>query len=407
MRDTQPETGSGGARTSLDKLSDFSLVAGGPLYRLLRRARLSGGSLEGVRRRIVVMVLLMWVPLLILSVAEGHAWGAGVALPFLQDIETHLRILVAVPLLIAAEVMVHRSLLPIVRAFPGNGLLRADARPQFDAAIDSALRLRNSAVIELLLIAFVYTVALPFVWRDQLAMQVNSWYATVANGELQPTYAGWWLGLVCMPIIQFLMLRWFFRIFIWARFLRQVARTRLDLEPTHPDGTAGLLFLARSGRAYRLLLLAVGAMLSGTIANRIFHAGAMLPQFKVEIVGIVAVFVFIVLGPLVVFYPQLRAARRRGMMEYGTLGQSYAREFNAKWVRGPNPAGEPLLGSPDIQSLADLRNGFEVVQGIRLVPFTMKNVTSLAATMLLPVAPLLLTMISVEQLIDRLLKALF
>ena len=262
-------------------------------------------------------------------------------------------------------------------------------------------------VIELLLIAFVYAVALPFVWRDQLAMNVNSWYATVANGQLQPTYAGWWLGLVCMPIIQFLMLRWFFRIFIWARFLWQVARTRLDLQPTHPDGTAGLLFLARSGRAYRLLLLAVGTMLSGTIANRIFHAGAMLPQFKVEIVGIVAVFVFIVLGPLVVFYPLLRAARRSGMMEYGTLGQSYAREFNEKWFGGPRPAGEQLLGSPDIQSLADLRNGFEVVQGIRLVPFTMKNVTSLAATMLLPVAPLLLTMISVEQLIDRLLKALF
>ena len=200
----------------------------------------------------------MWVPLLILSVAEGHAWGAGVALPFLQDIEAHLRMLVAVPLLIAAEVMVHRSLLPIVRAFPGNGLVRADALPLFDAAIDSALRLRNSVVIELLLIAFVYAVALPFVWRDQLAMNVNSWYATVANGKLQPTYAGWWLGLVCMPIIQFLMLRWFFRIFIWARFLWQVARMRLDLQPTHPDGTAGLLFLARSGRAYRLLLLAVG-----------------------------------------------------------------------------------------------------------------------------------------------------
>ena len=36
----------------------------------------------------------------------------------------------------------------------------------------------------------------------------------------------------------------------------------------------------------------------------------------------------------------------------------------------------------------------------------MKTVTSLAAVILLPVAPLVLTMISVEQLIDRVLKAL-
>ena len=88
----------------------------------------------------------------------------------------------------------------------------------------------------------------------------------------------------------------------------------------------------------------------------------------------------LVLGPLVAFYPQLRAARRRGMIEYGTLGQAYAREFNRKWIRGSPPADEPLLGSADFQSLADLHNGFEVVRGIRLVPFTTKNVTSLAAT---------------------------
>jgi hypothetical protein len=113
-----------------------------------------------------------------------------------------------------------------------------------------------------------------------------------------------------------------------------------------------------------------------------------------------------VFGPLVVFYPQLRAARRQGMIDYGTLGQSYAREFNRKWLRGRLPDDEPFLGSGDFQSLADLHNGFEVVRGIRLVPFTMKNVTSLAAMVLLPVAPLVLTMFSVEQLIDRLLKAL-
>jgi hypothetical protein len=120
----------------------------------------------------------------------------------------------------------------------------------------------------------------------------------------------------------------------------------------------------------------------------------------------VAVFVFMVLGPLIAFYPQLRATRREGMMAYGTLGQAYAREFNRKWLRGRLPGDEPLLGSADFQSLADLHNGFQVVRGIRLVPFTMKNVTSLAAILLLPVAPLVLTMISVEQLIDRLLKTL-
>ena len=117
--------------------------------------------------------------------------------------------------------------------------------------------------------------------------------------------------------------------------------------------------------------------------------------------------VFVVLGPLLVFTPQLRVARRKGMEEYGSLGQRYAREFYGKWVRGGRPAEEPLLGSADIQSLADLRNGYQLIEDIRLTPFGMKNVTSLAATMLLPAAPLLLTILSVEQMIDRVLKALF
>jgi hypothetical protein len=294
----------------------------------------------------------------------------------------------------------------IVRAFVARGLIPDAARPQFEAAIASARRLRNSVVPELLLIAFVYGVGMPFVWRDQLALNVTSWFATVAGGQLQPSLAGWWVALVSMPVIQFLVVRWYFRFFIWARFLWQVSRIRLNLEPTHPDGTAGLHFLVRTGRAYYLVLLALGTVLAGMMANRIFYEGARLLDFKVEILGTVGLLVFVVLGPLLVFTPQLRAARHKGMEEYGGLGQQYAREFDRKWIRGGRLADETPLGSADIQSLADLRNGYLVVEGIRLTPFTMKNVITLAVVMLLPIAPLLLTTFSVEELLDRVLKVL-
>ena len=75
-------------------------------------------------------------------------------------------------------------------------------------------------------------------------------------------------------------------------------------------------------------------------------------------------------------------------------------------IGGGEPAGEPLLGSADIQSLADLRNSFMVVEGIRMAPFTMRNVLELTVITLLPIAPLLLTTFSVEQLFDRVLKVL-
>ena len=56
--------------------------------------------------------------------------------------------------------------------------------------------------------------------------------------------------------------------------------------------------------------------------------------------------------------------------------------------------------------MADLHNGYTLVRNIQLAPVTIKNLTTVAAYVLLPVAPLLLTTFSVEQLVDRVLKAL-
>jgi len=236
---------------------------------------------------------------------------------------------------------------------------------------------------------------------------VTSWYGVPADGRLQPSVAGWWLGIVSLPFFQFILLRWYFRLFIWARFLWQVSRIDLRLVPTHPDRAGGLGFLGSLSYAFTPVLLAQGVLLSGMIANKIFFAGATLPEFKLDLVGVVAPMVLAVLGPLLVFGPKLEAAKRAGLREYGTLAQRYVREFDDKWLRGGAPAGEPLVGSGDIQSLADLGNSFEVVKGMRPVPFTLQTVLQLAVTTLVPVVPLTLTMISLEQLVERLLKVVF
>lgn len=114
-----------------------------------------------------------------------------------------------------------------------------------------------------------------------------------------------------------------------------------------------------------------------------------------------------VLGPLVVFAPRLAAAKRAGLREYGALGQRYVCEFDQKWLRGGAPADEPLVGSGDIQSLADLANSFDVVNGMRLAPFRLQTVLHLAVVTLLPVAPLLLTMFSLSDLLERSLRVVF
>jgi hypothetical protein len=395
------------SENSLRERQDFSLVLGGPLFQLWRRVHLCGDALELLRRRVVVVVLIAWLPLFAVSFWEGHGWGRNVRMPFLQDLDVQVRFLLALPLLVVAELIVHQRIRPVVGQFVERGLIPEAARGKFDAAITSALRWRNSIVAEVVLIAVVYGVGVLFLWRKQMALEVASWYGVTTNGKLQPSLAGWWFGCVSLPLFQFLLLRWYYRLVIWAQFLWQVSRIKLNLLPTHPDRSAGLGFLAGVSYAFAPLLLAQGALLAGMIANRIFFTGARLPDFKVELIGLVAVMLFAVLGPLLVFAPSLERAKRTGLREYGALAQRYVREFEQKWLHGGAPVGEPLVGSADIQSLADLGNSFEVVKGMRWMPFTTQTVLQLVVATLLPVVPLMLTMVSLEELLDRLLKMIF
>jgi hypothetical protein len=386
---------------------DFSLVLGGPLYQLLRRARLTDDALMLQRRRIVVISLLAWLPLLVLAALGGRLVGGDVAVPFLMDVDVHVKFLVVIPLLVAAELVVHQRMRAVLAVFRDRNLIPVGAESRLEATVASAYRLRNSVLAEVLLIAFVYVVGITLVWRHYGALDAATWYATPTGDGTRLTLAGVWYGYVSLPVFQFLLCRWYYRIFIWSRLLWQVSRIELNLVPTHPDRVGGLGFLAATTYAFIPLLMAHGALLAGNVANQIFHVGASLTQYRLEVLLLVILMLILVVGPLMVFAPQLAQARRVGLREYGTLAQGYVRNFDRKWLRGGADDGEPLLGSGDIQSLADLGNSFAVIQDMRIVPVTTQAMLQLMAATVAPVVPLALTLMPLEELIKKLFGILF
>ena len=130
----------------LDDHPDFSLVLGGPLFQLFRRAHLSGDTLELLRRRVLIIASVAWLPLLLLSALEGHALDGALKIPFLYDIEAHVRFLITVPVLIFAELVVHQRIRAAVRQFVERGIVTPELRAKFDAAIESTMRARNSVI---------------------------------------------------------------------------------------------------------------------------------------------------------------------------------------------------------------------------------------------------------------------
>ena len=179
---------------------EFSLVLGGPLFQLFRRAHLTDDVLMMVRQRIIVIALLAWLPLLLLSGLEGNLWRGSTGVPFLFDIETHVRFLVALPLLIVAELVVHRRMRPLLKQFLERNMIPANAMARFEAAVASAFRLRNSVLAEMLLIAFVYGVGVLVVWRQYIALDTATWYATPSATGSQFSLAGMWFAYVSVPI---------------------------------------------------------------------------------------------------------------------------------------------------------------------------------------------------------------
>src|SRR6204780_1221346 len=330
-----------GARALLQEPPDFSLVLGGPLFQMFRRSHLTGPALELLRRRVIFFWFLCWVPLAILSLVEGHLLG-GAKFSFLRDVETQVRFLISLPVLILAEVVVHRRLWPVVKRFVERRIVSPEELPKFYAIVDSAMRMRNSVIAEIVLLVLVFTGGI-WIWRNEVALDVASWYAVPRGGQMHLTWAGSWFAFVSVPIFQFILLRWYMRMLIWFFFLLRVSHLRLKLLPAKRDRAGGIGFLGRSTIAFAPFLFAQGALLAGQIASRIFYTGQSLLSFKLTIVGFVCFFVAAILAPLLVFTTQLELAQRQGSAEYGTIASDYVMDFDQKWLRR-KANGEQLLG---------------------------------------------------------------
>lgn len=383
----------------------FSLVLGGPLYEVYLRSKLSTPSLGFLRRRVLIISLPCWAPLLLLSLITHQALG-GVRVPFVSDVEVHVRFLVAVPLLIIAEWSAHRRIVLIVRQFSERNIIAPGDRDRFERIIDSSMRIRNSVGFEVLLLVFCFSAA-HWIWKEQFALSVSTWYAVKSGTSLSLSPAGYWYAFVSLPIFRFLLFRWYFRIFVWYQFLWRVRGLPLQPNYYHPDRAAGLGFLGESIPALSPVLLAQTALISGAIADRVWHTGATLTAFKVEIAGTLVFLVLLVLMPLTFFAVHLERSHRAAKLEFGTLSSKYVDYFRDKWIEHQSEETESLLGTPDLQSLADLGNSFKSVTEGRLVPFGNELLIRLLGILILPLLPLVFTVIPLKEIVGWIVKLVF
>jgi len=378
--------------------ADLYFERGGPSYQLMQRLGLIRGADPSILRRSIAFLALTWLPLLVLSLLDGHALGQTPHESFLLDFAAYARFFIAVPLLFVAEVVVGPRLTSAGLQFIRGGFVLPDEYPAFKKAIARVAQRRESWVAELVILVVALVGAWTLTTETITGGTAQSWRSLTSNGHI--SWAGHWNQFIAVPIIQFLLYRWLWRLGIWTWFLRDVAKLKLALVPTHADQAGGLGFLGIAHASLGIFAFAMSAVLSASAAFRIVFEGAKIDTFKTPFVIVLVVAEVLFLTPLLWLSPVLARARRQGLQTYSLLVLQYNRAFHKKWIAGPTPADETLLGSGDIQSLADLGNSFGFIRAMRLVPFSRLLILQLAVATALPGLPLILLVFPLGKILD-------
>jgi hypothetical protein len=379
------------------------LTEGGPGDALMKRLRLIRPEFGAASARTAIsLAAITWLPLLVFSFIEGLGL-AGTKIPFVYDLAAHVRFLVAVPILVLAEIPVGRRLREIAEQFLNAGLVREGDQKQFAICVFDTVRFYDWRLAELILIVLAYVTSYSAISMTPL-QNGSMWFERSSAVGLSPV--GYYYAFVALPIFHFLMYRWAFGLIVWTRFLWRVARLDLFLTPTHPDGAGGLGFLGRGSIPFGIILFALSSVVSAAIANRILFGSAKLEDFEVTYGTAMMLVLLLFAMPLLVFAPKLIRLKQDGLIRYGALASQYTQQFDNKWVDGRGASEEPLLGAADIQSLADLGNSYELIRKMRVVPIALKDFIAIALPGVIPVLPLLATVMPVSEIFKGILRLL-
>lgn len=379
---------------------DFDLVGvGGLSSHMAARMGLGTASQPHHFRKIGVVMLITWVPLVLLTLLAGHAFGGVVKVPFFHDPGVHARLLFTLPFLEIGRVIVAVNLCVQVRHLRIMGVISQADWPRFDAARTTALAFRRSPWTEAAIVIIAISMSLILQLVVGLSGGDSSWERS--GGAF--TIAGWWHMLVSLPILYFFLGRWILIFSVWAWFLFRISRLALELTPTHPDRTGGLGFLAWGMASFATVLMAVSAVFSAGFAAEILKGHETLDSLKFHVVAFVIGSLILLHLPLLAFSGHLARCRFKGLLEFGALVWRYDTAFEEKWLkntRGSNQ--ESILGSADIQSMADLATSYDHVERMRLIPYDVKALAVLLAAALVPMIPLVGTQISLQELFIKL-----
>ncbi|XXF77455.1 hypothetical protein P2318_31040 [Myxococcaceae bacterium GXIMD 01537] len=359
-------------------LQDFSLTRGGPLFKVEHRLHLDTPGRVFLVHYVLAALLLGWLPLFPLAAVEG---GAAAVNSLLRDVHVHVLLLIALPVLLAAEPLVDGRLSLALRQFAASDLVGVGSLRGLERAALTVMRWRDLVSVELGLLVVSFALA----WVGQPRMH-GVWL--LSDGH--PTLAGAWYLFLCRPLFIFVLLRWLWRGALWFVFLFRVSRLPLILVSTHPDSAGGLGFLCVAQASFSPIVFAVACVLATSMyRTKQLDLTQGLYSYASPLVVLALIALSLLYLPLAFFSRSLLRTKRRGDLRFSALAAHHSRRFERKWFGHERENRAEMLHAEDFSALTDLGTSFQLSRDMRIIPWHRRSVFIILGSAMAPLALLL------------------
>jgi hypothetical protein len=378
---------------------DISLFRGGPFYRAQAFIRLIGPGRWNLGRRVAVILAIAWLPLVILTAVSSRDQLTGL----LRNYMVYSRIVMALPVLLIGQSLMDDRSCAIIGHIRKAKLLGGEDLGKLNSMMARLRRWRDSVFPELLIVVLIY-LELALVWKSKLATAPN--FAVYRDaGVARLTYAGWYYGMVSLPIYQFLLALNLWKWLVWSFVLVRLSRMDLKLVATHPDAHGGLGFLGLSAAGFTPIAFAVSAAIGGDWRNRILNYGATLSSFRLPAIILFVLMFTFALASLSFFVIKLTLLRKRALLDYGVLAQSHVVDFHEKWFSNRESNKDPHFTVQEVSALADLTIAYGHIRRMRPFPADISTLVGLALALAAPLFPVVLAEIPFSVIVKGLFEA--
>ncbi len=357
-------------------------------------------------KKIFLIIAVSWLPLLIISYFSGTMLSSDskIKIPFLYDYLSNARLLISFPVIFLSISIINSLVSKSFDQFVSAEIIKKEDLEKFRKISDTYSKLNDSKFSNVIIIILSYFWIYLF-WKDYEDISgVNSWkFSGSGNEGLQP--AGYWYFIFSVPVVQIFLFKMLWTFLLWSFSLFRIAKLNLNISSSSPDGAGGLAFIGYTQIFFGLLGFAQNVTFSAGIANKIVYNNESFMDYRINIIlGIISVSL-IYIAPLLFFTKHLLNAKLVTLFEYSKLGLYYGTSFENKWIKKKLPDNsESLLGTADIQSLADLNNSVKMVQDQLIFPLRFSSFFVFFAVLIIPYLPLLLLRFTSEEILQGIIN---